>query len=340
MDMISTCKMIYSRFGDALSRENFKARLAYSMTGDYAEICRMVSYTFPGVTIREMLKAHEEAKPFIWGAGWWGSIIRKGFPDINWQGFIDSNPKEKEKQGLPIYCPEEFMKLSKNSFVVVSSTEWHIQILEQLSDFGFPMENVIDAGQMIWDLFDCQYFDLPDLQHSKNEVFVDAGCFDGASIRNFMKWSQGTYKKILSFEPDAQCYEKCRETLKDVAGLHLENTGLWSEKSRLFFRAKGDSTSKIVESGSDSIETVRLDDVVGNEKVSFIKMDIEGAEKEALIGCANTIRNDKPKLAICIYHKPQDVWEIPGLILDLNPEYNFYIRHYALNEPETILYAV
>lgn len=340
MEMVSKIKSIYSRMGDDLSKECFKARLLYAMTGDYLEICRLASYTFPGITIREKLKKYKEAKIFIWGAGTWGGIIRRSFPDIDWQGFIDSNPKEKEKKGLPVYSPDEFIKSSKNSFVLVSSTDWHTQILEQLSELGFSMEQVIDAGEMIIDLFNCQYFDLPYLQHAENEIFVDAGCYDGSSVRNFIKWSQGKYKAIFSSEPDIQCYKKCQETLRDVDNFYLEKRGLWSSQTRLSFSAKGDSTSKIVTGGEESIQTVCLDDMVGDKKVTFIKMDIEGAEKEALIGASKTIGNYKPKLAICIYHKPQDVWEIPGLILELNPKYRFYVRHYSLYDPETILYAV
>lgn len=69
-------------------------------------------------------------------------------------------------------------------------------------------------------------------------------------------------------------------------------------------------------------------------------MDIEGAEYKALLGAEKTIKKYKPKLAICIYHKPEDVWEIPMLIHKINPNYRFYVRHYSLTTPETILYAI
>ena len=69
-------------------------------------------------------------------------------------------------------------------------------------------------------------------------------------------------------------------------------------------------------------------------------MDIEGAEYKALLGAEKTIKKYKPKLAICIYHKPEDVWEIPWLIHQFNPNYKFYLRHYSLTSPETVLYAI
>lgn len=84
---------------------------------------------------------------------------------------------------------------------------------------------------------------------------------------------------------------------------------------------------------------VCLDDFL-QEKVTFIKMDIEGAEMDALKGAEQTIRKYKPKLAISIYHEENDFWEIPLLIKSFVPEYQFYVRHHSDNCSETILYAI
>lgn len=88
------------------------------------------------------------------------------------------------------------------------------------------------------------------------------------------------------------------------------------------------------------IEVAAVDDVLWDKDVTFIKMDIEGAELEALKGAGLTIQRCKPKLAICVYHKPEDIWEIPNLILDYYPDYKLYLRHYSLHFGETVLYAV
>jgi hypothetical protein len=87
---------------------------------------------------------------------------------------------------------------------------------------------------------------------------------------------------------------------------------------------------------------ISLDEYLKNEKepVTFIKMDLEGAELNALKGAEQTIKEQKPKLAISIYHKPEDIWEIPNLLLELVPDYKFYIRHYTLIGAETVLYAL
>ena len=82
----------------------------------------------------------------------------------------------------------------------------------------------------------------------------------------------------------------------------------------------------------------RLDEIV-KEKVTFLKMDIEGAEVEAIKGARNIIQSDKPRMAVCIYHKPNDLWEISLMIHEMVPEYKMYIRHMGIRCYGTILYA-
>ena len=92
---------------------------------------------------------------------------------------------------------------------------------------------------------------------------------------------------------------------------------------------------------SCKVPVVAIDRVVAEEdKVTFIKMDVEGAELESLKGAKETILRNKPKLAICIYHKPDDLIDIPLYINELVPEYKLYIRHHSNDRGETALYAV
>ena len=105
------------------------------------------------------------------------------------------------------------------------------------------------------------------------------------------------------------------------------------------FRASSNEGSRLVAGGGTCIPVTSLDAVIDG-KVTFIKMDIEGAEYEALKGAERLIREYKPKLAVSVYHKPEDIWELPGLILSFCPEYTFYLRHYSLSSEETVLYAV
>ena len=116
--------------------------------------------------------------------------------------------------------------------------------------------------------------------------------------------------------------------------------GTWSEKKTLHFNTRGDSGSHIAETGEE-ILVMPIDEVINpEEKVTFIKMDVEGSEKKALLGAKQIVSKYKPKLAICIYHKVEDFWEIPLLIKQLNPEYHIYIRNYEDRIDETVCYAI
>ena len=99
------------------------------------------------------------------------------------------------------------------------------------------------------------------------------------------------------------------------------------------------SGSSISEDGSEKIETISLDEVLQGKRVTFIKMDIEGAEYNALIGCEKTIKKWKPRLAICVYHKSEDILEIPALLLKMNDDYKFALRQYDSWDTSAILYA-
>lgn len=331
---------IYSKFIDQKSKEIFKSRLLFSLTEDYSEICKIVSGTDQAAEIRHKISFSQDRHVFLWGTGFWGDHLIKSFPDIKWQGYVDNSPRESQKNGMPVYDPQEFLKIYSGQPIFIATAFYHEEIHHQLLSYGIGEDKIINAGKLMVDLFDSQYFDLPFLPHAEDEVFVDAGCFDGLTVRNFIKWSGGKYREIISFEPDAVCLEKCRAVLKDVENLTLENTGLWSSKGVLSFHATGNSDSQIAEEGETRITTGMLDEIAGDRRITFIKMDIEGAEKEALMGAQNIIRNQKPKLAISIYHKKEDIWELPALLLEMNPEYQFYLRHYSLREAETVLYAV
>ena len=130
-----------------------------------------------------------------------------------------------------------------------------------------------------------------------------------------------------------------------------ENVPIGSQESKIIEREStieghGSRTegqiSQITEQGTNviKISTVAIDDVVGGEEVSFIKLDVEGAELKALQGASRTIRTFRPRLAISVYHKPEDIIEILEYILALHNDYKLYLRHYQMSPCETIVYAL
>lgn len=185
-----------------------------------------------------------------------------------------------------------------------------------------------------------QYLDV--FRASKKEIIVDAGSFDGATDVEFVEWA-GNDCKIYAFEPIKENQEKIIACIKKnnmSQNVILVPSATGDTNKEVFFNTNGDSSHVVNQFSEDFVRVhqVQIDDAVEDD-ITFIKMDIEGAELSALKGAKKTIQKCKPKLAICIYHNIKDLYEIPNYILSLNPEYKFVIRHYTSFLWETVLYA-
>ena len=215
------------------------------------------------------------------------------------------------------------------------------EIAKQLADMGIREERIVRVDKIIDALEQKAYFDLTNLPHEKDETFVDAGAFDGASSRAFAEWARD-FCHIYAFEPDPQNISACKETLKTISEERttLLPYGVWRDRRELRFNGLGKVGSNVAEHGNICVPVTSIDEELAGKRITFIKMDIEGSEMEALQGAAKTIRMQHPKLAISIYHKPEDILELPHYILSLNPKYRMYLRHYALMKSETVLYCL
>ncbi|MGH0601553.1 FkbM family methyltransferase [Bacillus mycoides] len=185
-----------------------------------------------------------------------------------------------------------------------------------------------------------QYFESDIIVLSEEEVFVDGGAFTGDTLEMFLEQTGGKYKRIYAFEPEELKHKQFLDKFAQSTNIELIPCGLWSQKDQLLFNAKGSVASGISANGNIEIPVISVDEVLQGEPVTFIKMDIEGAELEALKGAERTIREYKPKLAICVYHKPLDIVQIPLYLKQLVPEYKLFIRHYSDGFCETVCYAV
>jgi FkbM family methyltransferase len=190
-----------------------------------------------------------------------------------------------------------------------------------------------------------QYFDPEILLLSEQEIFVDGGMFIGDTADSFFKNTNNKFNHYHGFEPDEENYNKAVEFLKNKSNVSIIPKGLYSNESPISFMNEGrpskGSASRISEAGNTTINVTSLDVYfTDKEKPTFIKMDIEGAELEAIKGSENIIKNHKPKLAISAYHKLEDLYTLPELINSYRNDYTFYLRHYTDSIYETILYAV
>lgn len=182
-----------------------------------------------------------------------------------------------------------------------------------------------------------QYFEGFLNLESKGETFVDVGGFDGYTTKEFIR-QYPKYNEILYFEPSKENLAKSKENLKNNDNIKFYQIGLSSEKGALYFNSDG-SSSKISTEGQEVIQVDKLDNIATNT-ITFIKMDIEGAELNALEGAKETILKHHPKLAICVYHKPDDIWKIPELILSIRKDYKIYLRHYSEGFLETVMFFI
>ena len=160
-----------------------------------------------------------------------------------------------------------------------------------------------------------------------------------------MNWTQHNYKKIYAIEADTEIYLELKKFVNkhDYENVELFNVGVWNEKGVLSFdnNTEDPTSSSISTEGNIKIDVDSLDHLIANGKVDFIKMDIEGAELNALHGAENLIKQNKPILAVCVYHKADDLIKIPQYIKKLNEKYKLYLRkHKRFSSCELVLYAI
>lgn len=227
----------------------------------------------------------------------------------------------------------------------------NIENLKQILDDKESLE-IFESRIKLAQTGDWKYFDKIDFakeqyfldeifEFSNDEMFVDIGAYDGDTILKFVRTVNNKYSKIIAFEPDSQSYKKLNRIIleNDLKSISTFNNGIWNKKGKLNFNAIGKIQSAICDKGSNEIDVDTLDNILFDIPVTFIKMDIEGAEKEAIEGGKEIIKKYKPKLAICVYHKFEDMYEIPIMLKKLVPEYKIYFRCHVADLNEMVCYA-
>jgi FkbM family methyltransferase len=179
---------------------------------------------------------------------------------------------------------------------------------------------------------------------SSGEAYVDCGAFDGGSIQAFLEHCKGPVQHIYATEPDAYSRGLLDRYLAGMSRELREKVTVWpyalgKERGTVRFSAVGDVTSKVGGEG-ESVECRTLDDLPWSVPPTYIKMDIEGAEPDAIAGGAQLLEKHKPVVVACLYHRSEHLWQIPLLIHFLAPDYKLYLRRYAEENWETVCYAV
>lgn len=169
------------------------------------------------------------------------------------------------------------------------------------------------------------YYDLDIVQCGEDEVFVDLGAYTGDSVRDFIQ-TYGEYKMIYAYELSPSTFHTLERNTCEYSNIELRQKGVSSKDGYMYMNDKlNGARNKILDEGDTRVEVVALDSDI-KEKITLVKMDIEGAEKDAIIGMKNHIENEKPKLMISSYHIPEDIFEVPNLINSIRDDYKFYMR--------------
>lgn len=340
---------IYNRLGDEESKKVFDARFEFIINGDnerFLDLCINEGDVY--CTELDKFEQNRGKQDYIlFGCGKEGrkakKIIEKtGRQVIAWS---DNNRKiwNDEIDGIKVLPPGHLLDGYENNVIIITAPKYMANIYMQLVVLGVCRENIlIPNSGFIIGFLGKQYFDL--FEPAKDEIFMDVGCLDGETTIEFNNWCKGNYNRIYAFEPDEVCWTKCKRTFEsnNIENVTFIKKGAWSCDDALSFYGVGRGSSHITDTKDSSIivPVTSIDSVLRGDKVTFIKMDIEGSEMQALIGAKESIKMYKPKLAICVYHKRDDLWSLANYILKLNPQYNIYLRHYTTCEYETVLYAI
>lgn len=334
---------IRNTMNDEISLKLYRNRIAYAEGDCNAIEAIMLSAKYGGAKLGAFMEAHRN-NLYIFGAGNWGKdFVNTWRWKYKFKAFFDNNSVlwNEAYEGIPI-VPFAKDTISPNIAIIVISKLHETEILEQLEKFQIPEEHIFLIGKYQQELVRGQYFDLENLVLSQNERFVDCGALDGSTSLNLLRYCDNKVNKIWMFEPDGNNVKKVeRAFAKEAVDYTIMQKGVWSCETKLHFDSRGNGCACVSLDGNEIIDTVKLDDILADENPTFIKMDIEGAELEALHGAEQTIKVYKPKLAISVYHRLKDINDLPEIILGYNPRYKFYLRHYSLlSTSETVLYAI
>ena len=189
------------------------------------------------------------------------------------------------------------------------------------------------------------YFDKDLVALGEHEVFLDVGAYKGDAIVEFSRRTGGRYDGIIAFEPDRKASAALLETAarNKIGGLELHGCGAWNEAATLSFDGGREGSSRLSGTAAApqaaAVEVKAIDSVLGGRRVTYVAMDIEGAEHNAILGAERTIKKWTPKMAVCAYHRREDLFDLLLLLRSFVPQYRFYLRHYTSDQTETVLYA-
>ena len=190
-----------------------------------------------------------------------------------------------------------------------------------------------------------QYFPKDLFYLSNHEVFIDCGAFDGDTLEIFLNKTKFLFDHFLAIEPDPLNFNKLNEVVQNQSKsisqkISLSQKAVGAKKDKLRFLSNGNDGSKLSKEGNIKVDIEPLSDILKHIEPTIIKMDIEGAEFDALMGAKDIISKSKPILAICVYHKQDHLWKLPKMMKSFTDEYQIFLRSHGNEGWETVCYAI
>ena len=172
------------------------------------------------------------------------------------------------------------------------------------------------------------------LKIGKNETYVDLGAYNGDTVERFLRLTNKEFAEIYAVEPDYRNFSRMvRRNYALGRGIfHPINAAAWNENKQLIFRKSGGRNSSACNQYGRGpqvkVEGITVDSMLKEKKPTLIKIDVEGAEREALEGAAEVISKHRPRLILSAYHRTEDIFTLPLMIKEMNFGYKLYLRHH------------
>jgi FkbM family methyltransferase len=344
-------KQVYELLEDELSKKIYEEKVNWLFHSgeDCTKDLLYSVYTTSSVV---GLDRYKKGTSFaICGAGKYGKQTLRALEHAGYKvvAFLDNDviKQGKKESGVKIYSVSKFVRdfYEKNVVVILDNQRIANIFFSELYELGWDQKKIFRTkDDIVRSEFGNIYFDLPELNIGNNEIFLDAGSFDGATSKTFIKECGGSYKKIYALEPMKDAFELVKINLKDEHDVVCIKAALGDKVTKTGFSQSftGLMGSRIGEHGDyvEMVDVETIDHILDGQPVSFIKFDIEGAELNALKGAHLTLSKYKPKLAISLYHKREDLIEIPLWLKRNIPDYKYYLRHYSNKQWDLVLYCV